>query len=163
MGLLIVRMEPKIMAWVKVEIDQDVKTLPILAPELEQNEDRTIIVRLYRWLWAAKFFKTLALARTAIEHGKVLINNEIANPGKEINIGTSIQIIQGKVIKTIVVKSLSTKRGAEPYTMYDEKNDFIPQNEFEFNHNGNHTLEASQKSKRPVRFLRRNTSYQREG
>ena len=70
--------------------------------------------RLDKWLWAARFFKTRALAKVAIEGGKVHIDGHRAKPSKEITVGTVLDIRQGWDEKTVLVEQLSTqRRGAD--------------------------------------------------
>lgn len=74
------------------------------------DETRELIVRLDKWLWAARFFKTRAVARLAVEKGKVFYNGERAKPSREIELGATIYIQQGRFEKTVVVRGLSTRR-----------------------------------------------------
>jgi ribosome-associated heat shock protein Hsp15 len=76
-------------------------------------------VRLDRWLWAARFFKTRAQAKTAIEGGKVdyhlvsVSNDQTTRPkvSKELAVGDRLTIRRGWTAETIVVTGLSDKRG----------------------------------------------------
>jgi len=82
-------------------------------------------VRLDKWLWAARFFKTRSLATEAINGGKVHVNGERAKPSRKLTVGDRMEIRQGFVEKTVVVTGLSEKRGpakqaAELYTETDE-------------------------------------------
>jgi ribosome-associated heat shock protein Hsp15 len=67
-------------------------------------------IRLDRWLWAARFFKTRALAKKAVESGKVHCNDQRTKPGKTIRIGDILTIRQGHEIKTLVGEGLSSQR-----------------------------------------------------
>lgn len=78
--------------------------------ELEPGEERVLKVRLDKWLWAARFFKTRALARAAVEAGKVFYNSERSKPSREIEIGATLYIRQGRFEKTVIVRGLSTRR-----------------------------------------------------
>lgn len=71
-------------------------------------------VRLDKWLWAARFFKTRAKAKEAIDGGKVHIDGNRARPSKEIKLGELIQLRQGWDEKVVVVKALSEKRQGAP-------------------------------------------------
>ena len=79
-------------------------------------------IRLDKWLWAARFFKTRALAKEAIEGGKVHCQGERCKPGKEPRVGDEFQIRTGFDEKTIVVQALSiVRRGApEAQALYAE-------------------------------------------
>jgi ribosome-associated heat shock protein Hsp15 len=67
-------------------------------------------VRLDKWLWAARFFKTRSLAKAAIEGGKVQIDGQRAKSSKEIEPGITLTIHQGRDEKTVVVTALSEQR-----------------------------------------------------
>ena len=68
-------------------------------------------VRLDKWLWAARFFRTRAKAKLAINGGKVHVDGIRAKPSKEVTIGETLQIRQGYDEKTVVVTALSDNRG----------------------------------------------------
>lgn len=71
-------------------------------------------VRLDKWLWAARLFKTRAVAKDAVEGGKVSIEGNKPKPGKEISIGTILTVRQGYDEKTITVTGLSEQRRSAP-------------------------------------------------
>ncbi|WP_265531622.1 RNA-binding S4 domain-containing protein [Pseudomonas saponiphila] len=85
----------------------------------QEEEDK---VRLDKWLWAARFYKTRALAKAAIESGKVHHRGERCKPGKEPRVGDEYQIRAGFDERTVVVQALSiVRRGApEAQTLYTE-------------------------------------------
>ena len=89
-----------------------------MAQKPEEDEK----IRLDKWLWAARFFKTRALAKAAIESGKVHWRGERCKPGKEPRIGDEFRIRTGFDERTVVVEALSTvRRGApEAQTLYSE-------------------------------------------
>jgi len=68
-------------------------------------------MRLDKWLWAARFFKTRGLAQAAIAGGKVKINGERVKPAKEIASGDGLTIRIGEFEWAVTVKALSDKRG----------------------------------------------------
>lgn len=78
----------------------------------KQEEDDK--VRLDKWLWAARFYKTRALAKEAIESGKVHCRGDRCKPGKEPRIGDEFQIRTGFDERVVVVKALSIVRRAAP-------------------------------------------------
>jgi ribosome-associated heat shock protein Hsp15 len=84
-------------------------------------------VRLDKWLWAARFFKTRAKSKEAIEGGKVHIDGTRGKPGKDVQIGEQIIIRQGWDEKTIIVKGVSEKRKGAPEAalMYEETQESI--------------------------------------
>ncbi len=71
-------------------------------------------MRVDKWLWAARFFKTRSLAKQAIEGGKVHCNGEHCKSSREIEPGFTLQIRQGWDEKTVVVKALSEQRMGAP-------------------------------------------------
>lgn len=71
-------------------------------------------VRLDKWLWAARFFKTRSLAKAAIESGKVHLDGQRVKVSKEIAVGATLQIRQGLDEKVIVVTQLSEQRRGAP-------------------------------------------------
>jgi ribosome-associated heat shock protein Hsp15 len=79
-------------------------------------------VRLDKWLWAARFFKTRALAKAAIEGGKVQVEGQRAKPSKDIAVGMTLTVRQGWDEKTVVVDNLSEQRrgASEAATLYTE-------------------------------------------
>ena len=84
-------------------------------------------VRFDKWLWAARFFKTRALAKQAIEGGKVHYNGARSKPSKFVELEATLIIRQGWDEKTVVVKALSDqRRGADVASqLYEETPDSI--------------------------------------
>ena len=68
-------------------------------------------VRIDKWLWAARFFKTRSLATDAIDGGKVALNGERVKPAKEIKAGDRLEVRTQSGSFTVLVKALSDKRG----------------------------------------------------
>lgn len=75
------------------------------------NSEETTRVRLDKWLWAARFFKTRALAVDAIDGGKVEVNGERAKRAKQLQTGDSVRIRIGPYYHLITVLVLSERRG----------------------------------------------------
>jgi ribosome-associated heat shock protein Hsp15 len=71
-------------------------------------------VRLDKWLWAARFYKTRALAADEIGRGRVLVNQQVAKASRELKPGDELQIRQGPVTRTVAVVALSHLRGPAP-------------------------------------------------
>ncbi|MBB3047261.1 ribosome-associated heat shock protein Hsp15 [Litorivivens lipolytica] len=84
-------------------------------------------VRLDKWLWAARFFKTRSLAKQAIEGGKVHYNGERCKVSKEVELGATLTIRQGWDEKTVAVHGLSDQRRGAPEAqlLYQETDDSI--------------------------------------
>lgn len=68
-------------------------------------------IRLDKWLWAARFFKTRSLAIEAVSGGKVHLNGARTKPAREINIGDQLTIRRGPYEWTVVVRDLADRRG----------------------------------------------------
>ncbi|MEW6466207.1 S4 domain-containing protein [Tibeticola sp.] len=68
-------------------------------------------LRIDKWLWAARFYKTRALAVDEIDKGRVLINGQAAKPAREVKPGDTVQLRQGAVQRTVVVRGISAQRG----------------------------------------------------
>lgn len=68
-------------------------------------------VRLDKWLWAARFFKTRSLAAEEIHKGRVSINGNTAKAAREVRLGDTITLRQGNMPKTVVVRGISGTRG----------------------------------------------------
>lgn len=79
-------------------------------------------MRIDKWLWAARFFKTRSLAKAAIEGGKVHHDGDRVKVSKEVRIGMELTIQQGFDKKTVQIKALSAQRGGAPQAqlLYDE-------------------------------------------
>lgn len=79
-------------------------------------------VRIDKWLWAARFFKTRNLAKTAVEGGKVQVNGQRVKPSKDICLNMLLSIRQGLDEKIVLITGLSEQRGPAPVaaTLYEE-------------------------------------------
>jgi ribosome-associated heat shock protein Hsp15 len=79
-------------------------------------------VRVDKWLWAARFFKTRSLAKQALESGKVQCDGNKVKPSREIELGLVLTIRQGFDEKSVVVTGLSEQRRGAPEAalLYEE-------------------------------------------
>ena len=79
-------------------------------------------VRLDKWLWAARFFKTRGLSSQEIGKGRISVNGLPAKPSREVKVGDSIELRQNHVPRTVVVKETSDVRGPAPVAraLYEE-------------------------------------------
>ena len=86
------------------------------------TSDELVRVRLDKWLWAARFFKTRALAASAIETGKVEVNGERAKRAKQLQVGDSLRIRLGPYYHIVTVRAVSENRGpaAVAAKLYEE-------------------------------------------
>lgn len=94
----------------------------------EKDDDK---VRLDKWLWAARFFKTRALAKEAIEGGKVHCRGERCKPGKEPRVGDELVIRIGFDERTVIIRELSAVRRGAPQAqlLYEETADSLARRE----------------------------------
>ena len=68
-------------------------------------------VRVDKWLWAARFFKTRPLATEAVSGGKVTINGARAKPGRAVSVGDTLSIRRGPFVFDVVVRGVTGRRG----------------------------------------------------
>lgn len=68
-------------------------------------------IRLDKWLWAARFFKTRGLAQTAIDNGRVLIDGERVKAARAVHLAEVVTLHLGDIEKVVVVKGVSERRG----------------------------------------------------
>ncbi len=88
-------------------------------------------VRLDKWLWAARFYKTRAISRQAIDGGKVHCEGGRAKPGKAVEIGMTIHLRQGDAERTVIVEGIRGDRRPAPEAqlLYRETEDSIRRRE----------------------------------
>lgn len=93
-------------------------------PDLPGLTDR---LRLDKWLWAARFYKSRGLAADEIDKGRVTVNEQVAKPSRELKAGDRIGLRQGPTSRTLVVLALSTIRGPAPQAqrLYQETPDSL--------------------------------------
>ena len=82
-------------------------------------------VRIDKWLWAARFFKTRGLASTAVLGGKVQVNGERAKPSKHVRRGDVVDLTKGMERWTVTITGIADKRGSAvvAQTLYSEAAD----------------------------------------
>ncbi|MCT7943215.1 MULTISPECIES: ribosome-associated heat shock protein Hsp15 [Shewanella] len=95
------------------------------------NPDKTS-VRLDKWLWAARFYKTRALAKDMINGGKVHYNGQRSKSSKNAELGAKIRIRQGHDDREVIITRLSEQRqsAAIAQTLYQETEQSITKREF---------------------------------
>jgi ribosome-associated heat shock protein Hsp15 len=121
---------------------------------LENDEGK---IRLDKWLWAARFFKTRSQATAAVNGGKVSVNGSRVKPSREVRLGDELHIRQGSSEKTVHVRGLSEHRGPAPQAqaLYEETPESIAAREKE---KELHQLAAAQRPRgegRPTKRERR--------
>ncbi len=79
-------------------------------------------MRLDKWLWCARFYKTRGLAVDEIGRGRVTVNGQLAKAARELRPGDTVALRQGQVARTVVVRALSNLRGPTPVAqqLYEE-------------------------------------------
>ena len=79
-------------------------------------------MRLDKWLWCARFYKTRSLATEEISKGRVTVNGQAAKPARDLRCGDTVLMRQGPIARTVVVKGLSGARGPAPVAqqLYEE-------------------------------------------
>lgn len=84
-------------------------------------------MRLDKWLWAARFYKTRSLASEEIGKGRVQVNSQEAKPAREVKPGDTVAMRQGPVTRTVLVRALSQQRGPAPVAqqLYEETADSL--------------------------------------
>ena len=88
-------------------------------------------VRLDKWLWAARFYKTRAVAREMIEGGKVHYNGQRSKPSKVVELNAQLTLRQGNDERTVVVKGITEQRrpATEAVSLYEETAESIEKRE----------------------------------
>lgn len=115
-------------------------------------------VRLDKWLWAARFFKTRPLAVEGIEGGKVRVNDERVKRAKQIQSGDRVEIRLGPYLHSVVVRGLSERRGPAPEAvkLYEEAPESIAEREkVAFQLKAAHVLFVPETNERPTKRDRR--------
>ena len=79
-------------------------------------------MRLDKWLWAARFYKTRSLATEEVGKGRVLLNGQTAKPSREMKVGDVLRLRIGTLEREVVVRGLSEMRGPAPQAqaLYEE-------------------------------------------
>ncbi|TBU97138.1 RNA-binding S4 domain-containing protein [Phytopseudomonas dryadis] len=128
------------------------------------RQDSDDKIRLDKWLWAARFYKTRALAKAAIEGGKVHCRGERCKPGKEPRVGEEYVIRSGFDERTVVVQALSAvRRGApEAQALYAETGESIVRRELAAEQRKSGAL-GVQTDGRPTKKQRRQLHFLRGG
>jgi ribosome-associated heat shock protein Hsp15 len=84
-------------------------------------------LRIDKWLWAARFYKTRTLASEEVARGRVTVNAQEVKPAREVKVGDTVALRQGTVMRTVLVRGLSGVRGPAPVAqqLYEETTDSI--------------------------------------
>jgi ribosome-associated heat shock protein Hsp15 len=79
-------------------------------------------VRVDKWLWAARLFKTRALAAEAVRGGRVHVGGAAVKPSREVRAGDELEVTTGTVRRTVIVRGLAERRGpaSQAAALYEE-------------------------------------------
>lgn len=88
-------------------------------------------VRIDKWLWAARFYKTRSIARDMVQGGKVHYNGQRSKASKTVEVGALLSIRQGDVVLEVTIEAISGHRGGAPIaqTLYKETQKSITKRE----------------------------------
>ena len=119
--------------------------------------ETTSDVRIDKWLWAARFFKTRQLATEAVNGGHVHLNGQRCKPAKTLHVNDELLIRKASVKFTVTVQALSEKRGSaqEAQKLYVEHAQSIEQRELDKLQRRMHKMANPHPTKRPDKRQRR--------
>lgn len=114
-------------------------------------------VRLDKWLWAARFYKTRSIAREMIQGGKIRYNEQRTKPSKVVEVGAKITLLQGQEEKTVIIEQVSAhRRGApEAQLLYSETDGSIKQREKNAEDRKNNAFFSPHPERKPDKKQRR--------
>ena len=117
-------------------------------------------VRLDKWLWAARFYKTRSLAVDEIAKGRVQVNGQPAKPARSLRVADRVELRREGVTRTVIVRSLSEVRGPAPVAqqLYEETPESLAERERHaqerrFAAEPSHSIEQGRPTKRDRRKL----------
>ncbi|MFH0255719.1 ribosome-associated heat shock protein Hsp15 [Vibrio rumoiensis] len=119
---------------------------------------QTLSVRLDKWLWAARFYKTRSIARSMVEGGKVHYNDQRSKPSKIVELGALIRLRQGNEEKTVIIEKISDQRRGAPeaQTLYSETEESMRKREEDAQKHKLNALYSPSPERRPDKKQRRN-------
>lgn len=124
----------------------------------QKTETATLpLLRLDKWLWACRFYKTRSLAKDMIEGGKVHYNGQRCKASKQVDIGATIRLTQGSDEKIVIVLGLSEKRLSAPLAqaLYQETEESIELRQTRAELRKTNTLYAPHPETKPDKKMRR--------
>ena len=125
--------------------------------DMKSTVDTSLAVRLDKWLWAARFYKTRSIARDMVQSGKVSYNNQRSKPSKIVEAGAMITLRQNNEEKEIKLLIVSGQRHGAPVaqTLYAETASSIEKREKNAQLRKMHALDNPHPDKRPDKKQRR--------
>lgn len=96
-----------------------------------QTKSNNEAVRIDKWLWAARFYKTRSIAREMVQGGKVHYNDQRSKASKIVEVGATIKLLQGQEEKIVIIDQISDQRRNATFaqTLYHETEQSIAQRE----------------------------------
>ncbi|NOI67014.1 ribosome-associated heat shock protein Hsp15 [Vibrio sp. 99-8-1] len=122
---------------------------------MKSNSDT---VRLDKWLWAARFYKTRSIARNMVDGGKVHYNGQRSKPSKLVELGAVITLKQGHDDKTVIIEKVSDQRRGAPEAqlLYRETEESIAKREENHEQRKLNAFHSPSPDRRPDKKQRRN-------
>ena len=102
----------------------------MIRPMSNSRSEQPPRLRLDKWLWAARFYKTRSLAAEEIDKGRIQVNEQVAKASRDLHVGDEIRMRQpGGLTRTVTVRGLSAVRGPAPQAqqLYEETEDSLAQ------------------------------------
>ncbi len=117
----------------------------------------TATVRLDKWLWAARFYKTRSIARNMVDGGKVHYNGQRSKPSKIVELGATIVLKQSHEEKTVIIEKVSDQRRGAPEAqlLYRETEESLLKREENTQKRKLNTLYSPSPERRPDKKQRR--------
>ena len=114
-------------------------------------------IRIDKWLWAARFFKSRTLAAKAVNGGKVHINGQRVKSSRLVHVGDQLEITRGQYRATVTVSGLGVRRGPakEAQKLYQETEESVTRRALSLQQRGLHYAGTPQSSGRPDKRQRR--------
>lgn len=88
-------------------------------------------MRVDKWLWTARLFKTRSLAAQAVKGGRVHLNGVAVKPGREVTEGDRLEVVTGPVRRIVIVRGMAERRVSAPEAakLYDETEESVAERE----------------------------------
>ena len=114
-------------------------------------------VRIDKWLWAARFFKTRSLAQAAVESGQATLNGERVKPAKEVRLSDRVHVRIGEAVREVTVAGVSDKRGSAAVAskLYAESEESVKKRAIQAENRRLGTEPAANLQGRPTKRIRR--------